>query len=228
MVAEAVMRTRGRAAVAIVRTASPRSPERSLLVPERRLRRPPTTRQPQTANPSKSIPTHGPAEIQARAAALVGGPARPSARPSASMQFMVSTVELTEEELVRKRPTYAGGFVGGTTSIPSLCGAGQRSLIGRVLHDRRPCRDLDRVPAVRLIRSERAARPARVAPPVSREGAHPTCRQSRRCWPGEGIVRPARFARWRTGRWGTGWATSAPGRGRPSAGAKPAIRGPEN
>ncbi len=46
------------------------------------------------------------------------------------IQFVVSTVELTEEELVRKGPTYAGGFVGGTIGsfIPSLWGAGQLSL----------------------------------------------------------------------------------------------------
>ncbi len=43
---------------------------------------------------------------------------------------MVSTVDLTEEKLVRKGPTYTGGFVGGTTGsfIPSLWGAGQLSL----------------------------------------------------------------------------------------------------
>ena len=41
-----------------------------------------------------------------------------------------ATVELTEEELVRKGPTYTGGFVGGTIAsfIPSLWGAGQLSL----------------------------------------------------------------------------------------------------
>jgi uncharacterized membrane protein YeaQ/YmgE (transglycosylase-associated protein family) len=46
------------------------------------------------------------------------------------MQFMVSAVELTEEELVRKGPTYIGGFVGGfiASFIPSLWGAGQFSL----------------------------------------------------------------------------------------------------
>ena len=46
------------------------------------------------------------------------------------MQFVVSTVELTEEEPVRKGPTYTGGFVGGTIGsfIPSLWGAGQLSL----------------------------------------------------------------------------------------------------
>jgi len=46
------------------------------------------------------------------------------------MRFMVSTVELTEEELVRKGPTYAGGLVGGTIGsfVPSLWGAGQLSL----------------------------------------------------------------------------------------------------
>ena len=46
------------------------------------------------------------------------------------MQFMVSTVELTDEELVRTGPTYAGGFIGGTIGsfIPSLWGAGQHSL----------------------------------------------------------------------------------------------------
>ncbi len=43
---------------------------------------------------------------------------------------MVSTVDLTEEELVRKGPTYTGGFVGGTIGrlTPSLWGAGQLSL----------------------------------------------------------------------------------------------------
>lgn len=40
------------------------------------------SRKPQT--PSQSIPTHRPAEIRARAAAVVVAPARPSARPSAS------------------------------------------------------------------------------------------------------------------------------------------------
>jgi uncharacterized protein YcfJ len=44
--------------------------------------------------------------------------------------FLVSTVELTEEEPVRKGPTYTGGFVGATIGsfIPSLWGAGQLSL----------------------------------------------------------------------------------------------------
>jgi hypothetical protein len=43
---------------------------------------------------------------------------------------MVSTVELTEEGLVRKGTTYTGGFVGGTIGsfIPGLWGAGQLSL----------------------------------------------------------------------------------------------------
>lgn len=43
---------------------------------------------------------------------------------------MVSTVESTEDELVRKGPTYTGGFVGGTIGsfIPTLWGAGQFSL----------------------------------------------------------------------------------------------------
>ncbi len=46
------------------------------------------------------------------------------------MQFVLSTVEATEGDLVRKGPTYAGGFVGGTIGsfIPSLWGAGQLSL----------------------------------------------------------------------------------------------------
>lgn len=43
---------------------------------------------------------------------------------------MVSAVELTEDELVRKGPTYTGGFVGGTIGsfIPSLWGAGQLTM----------------------------------------------------------------------------------------------------
>jgi hypothetical protein len=42
---------------------------------------------------------------------------------------MVSTVVLTEEDLVRKGPTYTGGFVGGTIGsfIPTLWGASQLS-----------------------------------------------------------------------------------------------------
>ena len=46
------------------------------------------------------------------------------------LQFVFSTVELTEEERVRKGPTYTGGFVGGTIGsfIPTLWGAGQLSL----------------------------------------------------------------------------------------------------
>jgi hypothetical protein len=46
------------------------------------------------------------------------------------VQFIDSTVESTEEEPVRKGPTYTGGFVGGTIGsfIPSLWGAGQLSL----------------------------------------------------------------------------------------------------
>jgi|HubBroStandDraft_3_1064219.scaffolds.fasta_scaffold1068573_1 hypothetical protein len=42
---------------------------------------------------------------------------------------MLSTVELTEEDPVRKGPTYTGGFVGGTIGsfIPSLWGASQLS-----------------------------------------------------------------------------------------------------
>jgi hypothetical protein len=95
------------------------------------------------------------------------------------------------------------------------------ALIGRVLHDRRLYRDLDRVPAVRLIRSERAARPARVAPPASREGAHPTCRQPRCRYPGRRSRPGGPNCPSRTGRCRTGWATSsAPERRRPSAGAK--------
>ena len=45
-------------------------------------------------------------------------------------QFMVPAVELTEEGLVRKGPTYIGGSVGGfiASFIPSLWGAGQLSL----------------------------------------------------------------------------------------------------
>ena len=70
------------------------------------------------------------AESRPRAAALVGGLARPLPVCPHPVQFMVSTVDLTEEELVRKGPTYTGGFVGGTTGsfIPSLWGAGQLSL----------------------------------------------------------------------------------------------------
>jgi hypothetical protein len=43
---------------------------------------------------------------------------------------MVSAVELTEDGLVRKGPTYIGGFVGGLIGsfIPSLWGAGQLSI----------------------------------------------------------------------------------------------------
>jgi len=47
-----------------------------------------------------------------------------------SLQFVVSAVEVTEDELVRKGPTYIGGFVGGLIGsfIPSLWGAGQLSI----------------------------------------------------------------------------------------------------
>jgi hypothetical protein len=43
---------------------------------------------------------------------------------------MVSAVEMTEGGLVRKGPTYIGGFVGGFVAsfIPSLWEAGQFSL----------------------------------------------------------------------------------------------------
>jgi|GEM_PF-3189231 hypothetical protein len=43
---------------------------------------------------------------------------------------MVSVVELTEDGLVRKGPTYTGGFVGGLIGsfIPGLWGAGQLSI----------------------------------------------------------------------------------------------------
>ena len=70
------------------------------------------------------------AEIRPRAAALAGGLARPLPVCPHPVQFMVSTVDLTEEELVRKGPTYTGGFVGGTIGsfTPSLWGAGQLSL----------------------------------------------------------------------------------------------------
>jgi hypothetical protein len=74
------------------------------------------------------------AEIRPHAAALVGGPALPVPVRPHPVQFMVSTVELTEEELMRKGPTYTGGFVGGTIGsfIPSLWGAGQLSLASLV------------------------------------------------------------------------------------------------
>ncbi len=47
---------------------------------------------------------------------------------------MVSAVELTEDRLVRKGPTYTGGFVGGTIGsfIPGLWGAGQLSMSSMV------------------------------------------------------------------------------------------------
>jgi hypothetical protein len=43
---------------------------------------------------------------------------------------MMYRVELTDQGIVRKGPTYVGGFVGGTIGsfIPSLWGAGQLSL----------------------------------------------------------------------------------------------------
>jgi uncharacterized membrane protein YeaQ/YmgE (transglycosylase-associated protein family) len=51
------------------------------------------------------------------------------------LQFIVSTVELTEDGLVRKGPTYIGGLVGGLIAslIPSLWGAGQFSFSSVVL-----------------------------------------------------------------------------------------------
>jgi hypothetical protein len=87
-----------------------------------------TLRRPQT--PSQSIPRTGLLTSDRARAALVGEPARPLPVCPHPVQFMVSTVELTEEELVRKGPTYTGGFVGGTIGsfIPSLWGAGQLSL----------------------------------------------------------------------------------------------------
>jgi hypothetical protein len=57
-------------------------------------------------------------------------PTRASAVCPEPLQFIVSAVELPEDGLVRKGPTYTGGFVGGLIGsfIPSLWGAGQLSI----------------------------------------------------------------------------------------------------
>lgn len=59
-----------------------------------------------------------------------GVPRRASAVRPEPPQFIVSAVELSEDGLVRKGPTYTGGFVGGFIGsfIPSLWGAGQLSI----------------------------------------------------------------------------------------------------
>ena len=101
------------------------------MVPGRRLRRPagdaPAASRKRLHNQNQ--PTGRLRSDRAPSLSWEGRQDRPPVCPH-PVRFMVSTVELTEEELVRKGPTYTGGFVGGTIGsfIPSLWGAGQLSL----------------------------------------------------------------------------------------------------